>query len=61
MQLEKEKSPNKACKKSFLLFLRAVARDQARATLETARHELAKAITQLSLTQERVVQGIGVA
>ena len=39
----------------------AAARDQARATLETAKHELAKAITQLSLTQERVVQGIGVA
>jgi membrane fusion protein (multidrug efflux system) len=39
----------------------AAARDQARATLETAKHELAKAITQLSLTQERVVQGIGVS
>jgi membrane fusion protein (multidrug efflux system) len=39
----------------------AVARDQARATLETAKHELAKAITQLSLTKERVLQGIGVA
>jgi membrane fusion protein (multidrug efflux system) len=39
----------------------AAARDQARATLETAKHELAKAITQLSLTQEKVVQGIGVA
>ncbi len=39
----------------------AAARDQARATLETAKHELAKAITQLSLTQERVLQGIGVA
>jgi multidrug resistance efflux pump len=39
----------------------AAARDQARATLETAKHELAKAITQLSLTKERVLQGIGVA
>jgi len=39
----------------------AAARDQARATLETAKHELAKAVTQLSLTRERVVQGIGVA
>jgi len=39
----------------------SAARDQARATLETAKYELAKAITQLSLTQERVVQGIGVA
>ncbi len=39
----------------------AAARDQARANLETTKHELAKAITQLSLTQERVLQGIGVA
>ncbi len=39
----------------------AAARDQARAILQTTKHELAKAITQLSLTKERVYQGIGVA
>jgi membrane fusion protein (multidrug efflux system) len=39
----------------------AAARDQARATLETAKHELAKAVTQLSLTKDRVLQGIAVA
>jgi membrane fusion protein (multidrug efflux system) len=39
----------------------AAARDQARASLETAKQELAKAITQLSLTKDRVLQGIGVA
>jgi membrane fusion protein (multidrug efflux system) len=39
----------------------AVAQAQAGATLEAARQELAKAITQLALTRERVVQGIGTA
>ena len=39
----------------------AAARDQARANLESTKHELAKAITQLSLTKDRVRQGIGVA
>jgi membrane fusion protein, multidrug efflux system len=39
----------------------AAARDQARAALQTAKHELAKALTQLSLTKDRVFQGIGVA
>ena len=39
----------------------AAAQAQARATLETAKHELAKAITQLSLTRGRVSQGIGTA
>jgi multidrug resistance efflux pump len=37
------------------------AQAQARASMEMAREELAKAITQLSLTKERVVQGIGTA
>lgn len=37
------------------------AQTQARASLEMARHDLAKAITQLSLTKERVMQGISTA
>ena len=37
------------------------AQAQAQANLEMARHDLAKAITQLSLTRERVIQGIGTA
>ncbi|MBI5966588.1 MAG: biotin/lipoyl-binding protein, partial [Deltaproteobacteria bacterium] len=37
------------------------ARAQARANLEMAMQELSKAITQLSLTKERVIQGIGTA
>jgi len=37
------------------------ARSQARANLEMAKQELAKAVTQLSLTRERVLQGIGMA
>jgi membrane fusion protein (multidrug efflux system) len=37
------------------------AQAQARANLEMTRHDLAKAITQLSLTRERVMQGIGTA
>jgi membrane fusion protein (multidrug efflux system) len=40
-------------------YLAAVA--QARASLEMARQDLAKAVTQLSLTRERVTQGIGTA
>jgi membrane fusion protein (multidrug efflux system) len=39
----------------------AAAQAQAKANLEMAKHELAKAITQLSLTKERVSQGIGTA
>ncbi|MBM4333258.1 MAG: HlyD family secretion protein [Deltaproteobacteria bacterium] len=39
----------------------AAARARARANLEMAKQELAKALTQLSLTKERVFQGIGVA
>jgi len=39
----------------------AAAQAQALAALEAARQELARAITQLSLTKERVVQGIGTA
>ena len=39
----------------------AAAQAQARANLEMAKQDLAKAITQLSLTKERVLQGIGVA
>jgi membrane fusion protein (multidrug efflux system) len=37
------------------------AQAQAQANLEMARHDLAKAVTQLSLTKERVIQGIGTA
>jgi membrane fusion protein (multidrug efflux system) len=37
------------------------AQAQARANLDMARHDLAKAVTQLSLTKERVIQGIGTA
>jgi membrane fusion protein (multidrug efflux system) len=37
------------------------AQAQVRANLEMARHDLAKAITQLSLTKERVIQGISTA
>ncbi len=37
------------------------AQAQAQANLEMARQDLAKAITQLSLTKERVIQGIGTA
>ncbi len=37
------------------------AQAQARANLEMARQDLAKAVTQLSLTGERVIQGIGTA
>ena len=37
------------------------AQAQAQANLEMARHDLARAITQLSLTRERVIQGIGTA
>jgi membrane fusion protein (multidrug efflux system) len=37
------------------------ARAQAQANLEMAGHDLAKAVTQLSLTKERVIQGIGTA
>ena len=39
----------------------AAAQSQANANLEISKHELAKAITQLSLTKERVSQGIGTA
>ncbi|MBI4495319.1 MAG: HlyD family secretion protein [Deltaproteobacteria bacterium] len=39
----------------------AAARAQAAAALETSRQELAKAVAQLSLTQERITQGIGTA
>ena len=39
----------------------AAAQAQALAALEAAKQELARAITQLSLTKERVLQGIGVA
>ncbi|HSR13113.1 MAG TPA: biotin/lipoyl-binding protein, partial [Thermodesulfobacteriota bacterium] len=39
----------------------AAAQAQARAGLEMARHDLAKAVTQLSLTRQRVSQGIGSA
>jgi membrane fusion protein (multidrug efflux system) len=39
----------------------AAAQAQANANLEIAKHELAKAITQLSLTKERVSQGIETA
>jgi membrane fusion protein (multidrug efflux system) len=39
----------------------AAAQAQANANLEIAKHELAKAITQLSLTKERVSQGIKTA
>jgi membrane fusion protein (multidrug efflux system) len=39
----------------------AAAQTQANANLEVAKHELAKAITQLSLTKERVSQGIETA
>ena len=39
----------------------AAAQAQARANLEMAKQDLAKAITQLSLTGERVSQGIGTA
>ena len=39
----------------------AAAQAQAGATLEATRQEMAKAITQLALTKERVVQGIGTA
>jgi len=39
----------------------ATAQAQARANLEIARHDLSKAITQLSLTKERVLQGIETA
>ena len=39
----------------------AAAQAQARANLEMAKQDLAKAITQLSLTRERVSQGIGTA
>jgi membrane fusion protein (multidrug efflux system) len=39
----------------------AAAQTQANANLEIAKHELAKAITQLSLTKERVFQGIETA
>lgn len=37
------------------------AQAQAQASLEMARHDLAKAVTQLSLTRDRVIQGIGTA
>src|SRR5512136_314428 len=37
------------------------AQAQAQANLEMARHDLAKAVTQLSLTKERVIQGISTA
>jgi len=37
------------------------AQAQAQANLEMARHDLSKAVTQLSLTKERVIQGIGTA
>ncbi len=37
------------------------AQSQAQANLEMARHDLSRAITQLSLTKDRVVQGIGTA
>ncbi len=37
------------------------AKAQAAATLEMAKHDLAKAVTQLALTKERVGQGIGTA
>jgi membrane fusion protein (multidrug efflux system) len=37
------------------------AQAQARANLDMAGHDLAKAVTQLSLTKERVIQGIGTA
>jgi membrane fusion protein (multidrug efflux system) len=39
----------------------AAAQTQANANLEISKHELAKAMTQLSLTKERVSQGIGTA
>ena len=39
----------------------AAARAQAQATLEMARHDLAKAIPQLALTKDRVLQGIDTA
>jgi membrane fusion protein (multidrug efflux system) len=39
----------------------AASQTQANANLEIAKHELAKAITQLSLTKERVYQGIETA
>ncbi len=39
----------------------AAAQAQAKAALEAAKQELAKAITQLALTKERVIQGIGSA
>ena len=39
----------------------ATAQAQAGANLEMAKFDLAKAITQLSLTRERVIQGIGTA
>lgn len=39
----------------------AAAQAQARANLEMAKQDLAKAVTQLSLTRERVSQGIGTA
>jgi membrane fusion protein, multidrug efflux system len=39
----------------------AAARAQAQATLEMARHDLAKAIPMLSLTKDRVLQGIDTA
>jgi membrane fusion protein, multidrug efflux system len=37
------------------------AQSQAAASLESAKHELSRAITQLSLTQERVTLGVGTA
>jgi membrane fusion protein (multidrug efflux system) len=37
------------------------AQAQAQANLDMARHDLAKAVTQLSLTKDRVLQGIGTA
>jgi membrane fusion protein (multidrug efflux system) len=37
------------------------AQAQAQANLEMARHDLDRAVTQLSLTRERVIQGIGTA
>ena len=39
----------------------AAARAQAQATLDMARHDLAKAIPQLALTRDRVLQGIDTA
>src|SRR4030065_470604 len=56
METKKENSPNKPGRK-----VSTAAKPQAQAALEAAKQEWARAITQLSLTRERVVQGIGTA